>query len=337
MSVAASQQMAVLRTRAAMQEWRTQVRMARPDRKIGFVPTMGALHDGHGALLQRAASECDEVVLSIFVNPAQFGPKDDFSRYPRSEKADLELARQCGASVVFAPQVLDVYPNGFATRLGLLGSFSGSWEGAARPGHFDGVCLVVAILLNLVAPDVLYLGQKDYQQVVVLQRMVADLGFRTLLQIVPTVREDDGLAMSSRNRYLNEESRVWARAMPRAMTALAQAYLFGERRIAQLEAVFRDAVSRWLVGVQAPAICELEYLAFFDAWSLQERALGDTLDVPGVAAAVLRVAQDARSHQVVRLLDNLCLSEEMPWLGQLQVLQKLQHLGGHSLSKDSQT
>jgi pantoate--beta-alanine ligase len=177
---------------------------------------MGALHAGHRALLRRARAECDEVVMSLFVNPAQFGPGEDFDRYPRDEERDRAIAAEDGVDRVFAPTVAEMYPDGFATTVS-VGELGRSFEGAHRPGHFDGVATVVAKLFNLVRPDAAYFGQKDAQQLAVIRRMTADLALGVEIRAVETVREPDGLALSSRNAYLSPEERRRALSLHRAL------------------------------------------------------------------------------------------------------------------------
>jgi pantoate--beta-alanine ligase len=195
--------------------------------KIGFVPTMGALHEGHGALLRRAAKENSVSVLSIFVNPAQFGPKEDYSRYPRTFEADCALAEREGVSFVFAPKVEDVYPADWRTSIEVEG-VTAPLCGAYRPGHFRGVATVVYRLFSLVKPSVAYFGQKDLQQCLVVERMVKDLALSLRIEFVPTVREFDGLAMSSRNRYLTPPERALAPIIYRALQAAKRVREGGE-------------------------------------------------------------------------------------------------------------
>jgi pantoate--beta-alanine ligase len=189
---------------------------------IGLVPTMGYLHEGHLSLLRAARAQCDLVVMSLFVNPTQFGPGEDLDRYPRDEERDLLLAAEAGVDVVYAPPVEEVYPDGFATQVEVEGSLTSVLDGGpARRGaaHFRGVATVVAKLFNSVQPDVAYFGQKDAQQAVVIRRMARDLDFPVRIEVLPTVREPDGLAMSSRNAYLGPEERERAVALSRALRA----------------------------------------------------------------------------------------------------------------------
>ena len=211
----------------------------RAEESIGLVPTMGALHEGHLSLLRAARSTADVAVLSIFVNPLQFGPHEDFSRYPRSEGRDLELAEEEKIDVVFIPSVEDMYPPD-ATASVAVGRIGQIVEGAARPGHFDGVATVVAKLLNLIDADVAFFGQKDAQQVAVIKRMVSDLSFRTRVQVEPIVRENDGLALSSRNVYLSAQQRERAPMLHRSLQVGAEIISDGgsladaERRVAEM-------------------------------------------------------------------------------------------------------
>jgi len=222
---------------------------------IGLVPTMGYLHEGHLSLLRAARAECDVVVMSLFVNPTQFGPGEDLERYPRDEERDLGLAAEAGADIVYAPPVEDVYPDGFATYVAVEGNLTGVLDGDSSrrgPEHFRGVTTVVAKLFNSVGPDVAYFGQKDAQQVAVIRRMVSDLDFPLRIEVLPTVREPDGLAMSSRNAYLEPSERRRATALSRALavaeasapTAGLQAALEGawaELRAAGIEPEYLEA------------------------------------------------------------------------------------------------
>ena len=186
---------------------------------IGFVPTLGALHAGHAALLDTARRDCASVIASIFVNPTQFGPGEDLDRYPRTLDADLEICERAGVDIVWAPDVPDVYPRGLARTAVTPGPLGAELEGAFRPGHFAGVLTVVAKLLNLVHPDHAYFGEKDYQQLTLIRAMADDLELGVQIVGVPTVREADGLALSSRNVYLSPDDRVAARGLSRALFA----------------------------------------------------------------------------------------------------------------------
>ncbi len=202
-------------------------------RPVGFVPTMGALHAGHVQLIQTARRQCASVGVSVFVNPLQFGPSEDFEKYPRDLAADRRTLAQAGVDALFAPDTATVYPPGFTTSVD-VGAVGATFEGVVRPNHFRGVATVVAKLLHVVRPDVLYLGQKDAQQTWVLRKMIADLEFPVAVEIVPTMRERDGLAMSSRNAYLSAEQRAQAASLYRALVALREALARG---VSKAEAV----------------------------------------------------------------------------------------------------
>ena len=195
-------------------------------RPLGFVPTMGALHAGHVQLLRSAQRGSASVGVSVFVNPLQFGPSEDFAKYPRDLETDRRMLAQAGVDALFAPDTVAMYPPGFTTSVD-VGPVGATFEGVVRPHHFRGVATVVAKLLHVVRPDVLYLGQKDAQQTCVLRKMIADLEFPVAVEIVPTIRESDGLAMSSRNAYLSSEQRAQAASLYRALTALREALARG--------------------------------------------------------------------------------------------------------------
>jgi pantoate--beta-alanine ligase len=210
---------------------------------FGLVPTMGALHAGHAALVRRARAECASVGGSIFVNPAQFGPAEDLSKYPRTLERDLELLAGCGADLVYTPRAEDVYPEGFQTFVNVE-RLSLPLEGASRPGHFRGVATVVLKLLLAFGPDRAYFGQKDAQQVAVIRRMVRDLEVPVEVVVVPTVREGDGLALSSRNAYLMPAERTAAPVLFRALAVAVETFERGERSADRLRAAMRGVLSR---------------------------------------------------------------------------------------------
>ena len=218
-----ARQIRVLRTRADLRE-----ALAKSPRPVGLVPTMGWLHAGHRALIERARAENATTVVSIFVNPKQFGDPADLERYPRNEARDVEICAEAGADLVFAPSVDEVYPPGFDSTVN-VGAIADPLEGAARPGHFDGVATVVAILFNLVGADRAYFGQKDAQQLLVIRHMARDLAIPTEVIAHPTVREPDGLALSSRNVHLTPEERAAAPVLRRALLAARAAWESGER------------------------------------------------------------------------------------------------------------
>ena len=260
----------------------TELRSAlAPDRRagltIGLVPTMGALHEGHLSLIARARSDCDVVVVSLFVNPSQFDERSDLERYPRDEEHDAALAARAGADVLFAPGVEEVYPAGFATSVEVLG-VSERLEGEVRgAAHFRGVSTVVCKLLCMVGPDVAYLGQKDAQQVVVIRRLVADLNLPVRIEVCPTVREPDGLAMSSRNARLSPDERRRAQSLRAALSSAARLASQGERSVAALLAA--------ATGAMEPFGVEPEYVAIVDLDTFEPVArLEDTRAVDGRGA-----------------------------------------------------
>ena len=239
------------------------VRAERPRfAELGLVPTMGFLHEGHLSLLRRAKAECGAAALSIFVNPTQFAPQEDFSRYPRDLARDLALAEAGGADLVFAPEAAEIYPAGFDARIE-LGPVTQRLEGAVRPTHFAGVATVVAKLLNIVQPTRAYFGQKDAQQCVVVKRLVRDLNLPAEVIIGPTVREPDGLAMSSRNAYLTPDQRAQAPALFAALRQVQALYAKGERRTEPLRGVLRTP----LVGLSG---ANIDYASIADPDTLEE-------------------------------------------------------------------
>jgi pantoate--beta-alanine ligase len=232
--------MKTLRTIAEVRDHVARARAA--GRSVGLVPTMGAFHAGHEALMRAARAECDEVLVSLFVNPAQFDEAADLDAYPRTEASDASVAAALGVDALFAPRVAEIYPDGFATSIRVAG-LSGVLEGAERgSGHFDGVCTVVAKLFNIVAPDVAYFGRKDAQQVVVIRRMVRDLDIPVRIETVATVREDDGLALSSRNARLGPADRERATALRHGLDAVRAAIDAGETDPARAASAGRAAM-----------------------------------------------------------------------------------------------
>jgi pantoate--beta-alanine ligase len=259
----------------------------RGGRSVGLVPTMGAFHAGHEALIRAARAACDEVVVSLFVNPTQFNEAADLDAYPRTEASDAMIAADLGVDVLFAPPVAEIYPDGFATSVHVAG-LSAVLEGAERgPEHFDGVCTVVCKLFNIVAPDVAYFGQKDAQQVVVIRRMVRDLSLPVRLEIVATVREPDGLALSSRNARLSAPDRERATALRRGLDAAQAIVAAGETDPAPAEAAGRAAMRA--AGV------EPEYFAVVDPDTLDrvERIDGRVLVVVAARVGPARLIDNA--------------------------------------------
>jgi pantoate--beta-alanine ligase len=229
---------------------------------LGFVPTMGFLHAGHISLVQAAKTECASVVASIFVNPTQFGPNEDLAKYPRDLPHDLALLETAGVDLVWTPTVEVMYPSGFQTWVGVE-ELAHRLEGDVRPGHFRGVTTVVAKLFNAVGPDKAYFGQKDAQQAAVIRRMALDLDFPIEIIICPTLREADGLAMSSRNTYLNQEERQAATVLFRALSAAKAAYDSGQFRAESLRALVRDTIA-------TEPLAKLQYVSCADYDTLEE-------------------------------------------------------------------
>jgi pantoate--beta-alanine ligase len=250
-----------MRTVRAVDELRSELAPVRREgRTIGLVPTMGALHDGHLSLIRRARAECDFVVVSLFVNPAQFNERADLERYPRSEARDVALSSGAGADVLFAPASDEVYPPGFATSVEVFG-VTDRLEGASRGAeHFRGVSTVVTKLLGMAMPDVAYFGQKDAQQLVVIRRLVTDLNLPVRIQACPTVREPDGLAMSSRNAHLSTAERARALALPEALRAATRRAGEGERSAQELLDAARAAMLARGVGPEYVELVDPETL-----------------------------------------------------------------------------
>lgn len=275
-----------------------QLREALQDKGvIGFVPTMGYLHEGHATLMRWARQSCDTVVLSIYVNPLQFGPGEDYASYPRDLERDVQVAKSAGVDFIFAPSDATMYPPGFSTRVSVQG-VSDTLDGLSRPGHFTGVATVVLKLLNLVRPDKVFLGEKDWQQVAVLRRMITDLNVTVEVVGVPTVRSEEeasrGLALSSRNSYLNGEQKSRASVLSRALRAVQQAYQSGERNTEALRAAGLKVLSN------EPEV-NLDYLTIVDS-NLQEQET-----VPQDPFNRILIA--ARLFGV-RLIDNMPLAEQ---------------------------
>lgn len=268
---------------------RAQVAAWRADgARIGFVPTMGALHAGHLELVAEGRRRADKVVASIFVNPRQFGPNEDFDRYPRDEGSDAAKLAGAGADLLFAPDVAAMYPDGFATAIRVDG-LGDRLCGAARPGHFDGVGIVVAKLLNQVAPDVALFGEKDWQQLAIIRRLVADLDLAIEIVGVPIVRDPDGLALSSRNLYLSAGERARALELPRALAGAASALASG--------APVSDALAMAFAQIAA-AFDSVDYVELTGADDLQPL---DRLDRPARLLAAARIGK-------TRLIDNIAVT-----------------------------
>jgi len=262
------------------------------DKTIGLVPTMGALHEGHLSLVREARRMCDVVIVSVFVNPKQFAPHEDFSRYPRDLTKDTMALSDYNVDYIFAPPPEEIYPKGFSTFVEVE-RLSEQLEGASRPGHFRGVATVLTILFNIVRADFAYFGQKDAQQTLVVKRLVRDLAFDTEIVVLPTVREESGLALSSRNAYLDAEERRAAAILYRALSHAEAAYGEGERSGKKLTDIVR-------ADIEAEPRAELEYASVNDADTLERLDRLD--DRPVLIAVAARVGK-------TRLIDNIVLNK----------------------------
>jgi pantoate--beta-alanine ligase len=256
---------------------------------VGFVPTMGYLHEGHISLVRRARKENASVVASIFVNPTQFGPTEDFENYPRDTQRDLAMLEEAGTDVVFMPTVDDMYPEGFSSWVE-VGKLTERLEGASRPTHFRGVTTVCNKLFNIVEPTRAYFGQKDAQQALVIKKMVADLNMNLDIVVCPTVREPDGLAMSSRNTYLNQEQREAAASLNQALKLAEGLWAQGERDAGRLRQTVTD-------HIRQQTLAEIEYVSIADIVTMEEL---DTVTTPALLSLVVRFGK-------TRLLDNTIL------------------------------
>jgi pantoate--beta-alanine ligase len=268
-----------------------ELRSARPilDQPVGLVPTMGYLHDGHLSLVRRAAEECASVVVSIFVNPTQFGPNEDLAAYPRDMERDLRLLEPLGVNLVWTPTSEIMYPDGYQTWV-QVEALTKSLEGARRPGHFRGVTTIVAKLFNGVQPARAYFGQKDAQQAAVIRRMVRDLNFPLEVVVCPTVREPDGLAKSSRNAYLNPEQRQAATVLYRALSTAKDAYEAGERDAEKLRALIHETIA-------AEPLAEMQYVSCANYDMLEEL---ETVNSKALLSMAVFVGK-------TRLIDNFVL------------------------------
>lgn len=271
---------------------RASVRSARASgKRVGLVPTMGYLHEGHLSLMRRARSECEFAVVSIFVNPTQFGPNEDYSRYPRNLDRDLALCRSIPVDLIFHPDVSEIYPQPFFTKV-QVPTLTNYLCGASRPGHFDGVATVVSKLLNIIQPDQAYFGQKDAQQVAVIRQLVKDLNIPVEIQAVPTVREADGLALSSRNVYLSAAERQAALVLSRSLSLAESRVAEGERDMARLARAMEAMIA-------AEPLADIDYVAIVDHQTLQPIT---RLGAGGTALAAVAVRFGR-----TRLIDNALL------------------------------
>jgi pantoate--beta-alanine ligase len=268
-----------------------QQRQTQPDVSWGLVPTMGFLHEGHLSLIRRAKADNERVAVTIYVNPTQFGPQDDFDSYPRDLERDLAILREEGVDLAFTPTDDEMYPAGFETAV-IVQYLTNRLEGAARPKHFQGVTTVVAKLFNIIQPHRAYFGQKDAQQAIVLNQMVRDLNYNLEMIVCPTVREADGLALSSRNKYLNPAERQAATILYRALQAAKASYDAGERRGQPLRRIMLETI-------EAEPLARMEYVSVADP-----RTLFELDDISGEAMLSLAVRIGR-----VRLIDNIFVPE----------------------------
>lgn len=278
--------MQIIRHPAAMTAWAKE--QAKAGRRIGLVPTMGFFHEGHLSLMRRAGQLADQVVVSLFVNPTQFGPQEDLAAYPRNFERDCAMAEAAGVAVLFAPEAAEMYPAGFSTTVTVGAELTGQLCGAARPGHFAGVATVVCKLFCIVRPNVAVFGEKDWQQLAVIRRMTADLNLGVEIVSHPIVREADGLAMSSRNTYLAPQQREAALSLSRALALARKLAAEGERSAERLTAKLRDFIHAFPEAV-------VDYISFVHQLTLQETA---EVDADTVLALAVKIGGK------VRLIDN---------------------------------
>lgn len=282
--------MHIFRTIADIREY---VRQARANgHTIGFVPTMGYLHEGHLELMRRAKERCQTVISSIFVNPTQFGPNEDLDRYPRDLERDVRLLEQVGVGALFFPDVEEMYPRGFSTYVDVE-RLTENLCGRSRPGHFRGVATVVTKLFNIVKPDCAFFGQKDGQQALVIKRMVADLNMDLDIVIVPTVREDDGLAMSSRNVYLDPGQRRAALVLSRSLFKARDAFAAGERNAQAIRQLVVEMIS-------SETLASIDYVEIYSHPDLESL---DTVNGPALLALAVKIGK-------TRLIDNIVLGND---------------------------
>lgn len=268
-------------------------KLRRENKTVAFVPTMGALHEGHLALVREARQAADVVIVSIFVNPEQFNDRGDLERYPRDLTGDAALLAQYEVDYVFAPELTEIYPEGFSTYVYVEGISEGL-EGASRPGHFRGVATVVTILFNTVRPDMAFFGQKDAQQIAVVKRLTSDLGFETEIVVVPTVREESGLAMSSRNQNLTSEEREKAAVIYRGLKEAKLAFRNGIRNASELIGIVKNMI-------EEEPLARIDYIAATDAATLEPIEKIDDSEVV-LSAAVF--------FGKIRLIDNVILNRK---------------------------
>jgi len=285
--------MEIITSVAEMQERATAVRAA--GKTISFVPTMGFLHQGHASLLREGRAHGDLLILSIFVNPTQFGVGEDFESYPRNLQRDSEIAVESGVDIIFAPTAGEMYPQGYQTYVNVE-TVTLSLCGASRPGHFRGVTTVVAKLFNIVKPTSAFFGEKDFQQLVVIRRMVRDLNMDVKIVGMPTIREDDGLAKSSRNSYLSPEERSAALCLSRSLAAVSDLYRSGEKDVGRLRVELQSILDN-------EPLARIDYVEFRDGDSLEEKEQADERTVVALAVRI----------GTTRLIDNTMIGRGVTW------------------------
>ncbi|MCR5438596.1 MAG: pantoate--beta-alanine ligase [Selenomonas sp.] len=283
--------MKILRTVKEIQAYAKEIKAA--GKKIGLVPTMGALHEGHLTLMRKARETCDIVIASVFVNPVQFGPNEDYEAYPRRFEADCEKLESVSVDAVFHPEPEEMYPEGFSTYVTVEGEITDKLCGAQRPGHFRGVATVVTKLINLARADEAFFGQKDAQQVVVIRRFVEDLNLNVHIHMVPIVREESGLARSSRNQYLSAEEKEAALVLSRSLKRAEEAYAHGERNVEKLKSVVKNTLND-------EPLAAVDYV---DLYSFPGLTPMYTVAEPALLAIAVKIGK-------TRLIDNTILGKE---------------------------
>ena len=283
--------MKILRTVKEIQAYAKDMKAA--GKKIGLVPTMGALHEGHLTLMRKARENCDIVIASVFVNPVQFGPNEDYEAYPRRFEADCEKLESAAVDAVFHPEPEEMYPEGFSTYVTVEGEITDKLCGAQRPGHFRGVATVVTKLINLARADEAFFGQKDAQQVVVIRRFVEDLNLNVHINMVPIVREESGLARSSRNQYLSAEEKEAALVLSRSLKRAEEAYAHGERNVEKLKSVVKNTLND-------EPLAAVDYV---DLYSFPGLTPMYTVAEPALLAIAVKIGK-------TRLIDNTILGKE---------------------------
>lgn len=277
--------MRLIKEISQMKDYRKKIEVPQT---VALVPTMGAIHQGHLSLLRKARQQCDKVVMSIFVNPTQFGRGDDYQRYPRNLSEDISLSEKEGVDVVFAPSVEEIYRQGYSTFVQVEGPLSSTLEGSSRPGHFKGVATVLIKLFNIINPDYSYLGEKDYQQALMVKKLVKELNLDTKIVVLPTIREKDGLALSSRNSYFDEKERG-------AATILYQSLKKGKEWILQGEKNFGRIILEMKKLIEKEPLARIDYITIVDPNSMEE-----TQNIEGEVLIVLAVRISK-----IRLIDNV--------------------------------